>query len=33
MAWLQTSPLGESVYRRLGFEHTLVHVVLMRPGE
>jgi ribosomal protein S18 acetylase RimI-like enzyme len=33
MAWLQTSPLGEPVYRGLGFEHTLLHVVLMRPSE
>jgi ribosomal protein S18 acetylase RimI-like enzyme len=32
MAWLQTSELGESVYRGLGFRHVEMHVMLARPS-
>jgi N-acetylglutamate synthase len=31
LAWLQTSPIGESVYRALGFRHTVTHLMLGRP--
>jgi hypothetical protein len=31
LAWLQTSPMGESVYRALGFRHTVMHLMLGRP--
>jgi ribosomal protein S18 acetylase RimI-like enzyme len=31
LAWLQTSELGESVYRGLGFRHEVVHLLLARP--
>ena len=35
LAWLQTSPMGESVYRALGFRHTVAHLMLgrQRPTE
>ena len=32
LAWLQTSELGEPVYRRLGFQHVVMHSLLERPG-
>jgi ribosomal protein S18 acetylase RimI-like enzyme len=32
LAWLQTSPLGERVYRRLGFRHVVMHSLLTRPA-
>ncbi len=31
LAWLQTSEMGESVYRRLGFRHVVMHLMLRRP--
>lgn len=31
LAWLQTSEIGESVYRGLGFRHTVMHLMLGRP--
>ena len=31
MAWLQTSEMGEPVYRGLGFRHVAMHVMLRRP--
>ena len=33
LAWLQTSELGEPVYRRLGFQHVVMHSLLTRPPE
>ena len=32
LAWLQTSQMGESVYRGLGFRHTVMHIMLGRPA-
>lgn len=31
LAWLQTSEIGESVYRGLGFRHVEMHFMLQRP--
>jgi len=31
MAWLQTSPMGESIYSALGFQHVVRHAMLTRP--
>jgi ribosomal protein S18 acetylase RimI-like enzyme len=31
LGWLQTSELGEPVYRRLGFQHVVMHSLLTRP--
>jgi N-acetylglutamate synthase len=31
LAWLQTSEMGESVYRSLGFRHVELHFLLRRP--
>jgi len=32
LAWLQTSEMGESLYRGLGFSHVEMHVMLGRPS-
>jgi ribosomal protein S18 acetylase RimI-like enzyme len=32
LAWLQTSEIGESVYRGLGFRHVEMHFLLARPA-
>ena len=32
LAWLQTSEIGESVYRGLGFRHVAMHFLLARPA-
>ncbi|MGH3134055.1 MAG: GNAT family N-acetyltransferase [Gaiellaceae bacterium] len=32
LAWLQTSEMGESVYRGLGFRHVEMHFMLARPS-
>ncbi|HST18544.1 MAG TPA: GNAT family N-acetyltransferase [Gaiellaceae bacterium] len=32
LAWLQTTAIGESVYRALGFRHVASHVMLTRPS-
>ena len=32
LAWLQTSEIGESVYRGLGFRHVELHFLLARPS-
>jgi ribosomal protein S18 acetylase RimI-like enzyme len=32
LAWLQTSVIGESVYRGLGFRHVATHMMLSRPS-
>jgi ribosomal protein S18 acetylase RimI-like enzyme len=32
LAWLQTTPLGEPVYRRLGFRHVVMHSLATRPA-
>lgn len=32
LAWLQTSEIGESVYRGLGFRHVEMHLMLARPS-
>jgi ribosomal protein S18 acetylase RimI-like enzyme len=32
LAWLQTSEIGESVYRGLGFRHVEKHLMLSRPS-
>jgi ribosomal protein S18 acetylase RimI-like enzyme len=31
LAWLQTSPVAESIYRALGFQHVVRHAMLTRP--
>jgi N-acetylglutamate synthase len=31
LAWLQTTEIGEPVYRRLGFQHVVMHSLLTRP--
>jgi hypothetical protein len=33
MAWLQTSPMAESIYRTLGFRHIVSHAMLARPTQ
>jgi ribosomal protein S18 acetylase RimI-like enzyme len=32
LAWLQTSTIGESVYRGLGFRQVATHMMLSRPS-
>jgi hypothetical protein len=32
LAWLQTSPMGEQVYYRLGFRQVANHIQLSRPN-
>ena len=32
LAWLQTSPMGEQVYYRLGFRQVTNHILLSRPS-
>jgi N-acetylglutamate synthase len=31
LGWLQTTKIGESVYRALGFRHVVKHFMLVRP--
>jgi predicted GNAT family acetyltransferase len=31
LAWLQTSPMAESIYGVLGFQHVVRHAMLTRP--